>query len=771
MSFVWNWLLLHVFTALLPPPDPNEEDYYQRLGLDRRRRVSADDIRRAYRSKSLQWHPDKIAQRRSDITAAEAAAKFQGIQEAYQVLSDPEKRREYHYWNCSIVRYQFVHSSNTNPMEVFQNLASARIRDKARLVIVVGILLILLILPVILIAAKVNQDLDKSGSLHDASYAAIFMPIWVAFAFYFMMVSAVLILTRNVTLGQIVGLMEMASWLAGLVLLVQRWDGNRNITNWHVTAIPFYFALAFRMIGRVVWIGVIQGEMDKMISAEHLQEVEAEMLSGTSIEDLTEEELNALHARYNVVNPDPMQVAAALEILKAQGIDLRASGQEEEFEAVRVQCSPEYQAAADQVGDTRQEAINMLIFGIPLIPLTAAKIQGDITVSWWVVILPIWMYWTYRMGQVCVLCCGFGRGEDVVVVDASEEQAGSAPENDNNPGEQQRNNNNNNNPGKRNERATNDSIEEKSQQTAGLDLIVEKNKNETMASVEEETEEEKSPPFPTPYNKTEVSYPPEEEVLSEAPSDEGAWREAQPRDPPGVSSDEQELMRLEMERRKALLKATQKAAKTTTTTKQAAPTPAPAPAPVRPDPDDGSAAVSAATDKGVSGDEEKASDEPGIDEDTYRQWQRMQAEADNSAMEAQAKAQWLCCSTCFQMIVVCLTVGKLEQDYPRPADDSVGYSTFWILFPVLLLTGIILCCCSVLICYMGDPNAAYEPSNHDATGEDNENSQNQNESGASQIYVAQPSTTPVHPVVPDIEAPAPAPVTQVQKAEDMNELD
>jgi hypothetical protein len=70
-------------------------------------------------------------------------------------------------------------------------------------------------------------------------------------------------------------------------------------------------------------------------------------------------------------------------------------------------------------------------------------------------------------------------------------------------------------------------------------------------------------------------------------------------------------------------------------------------------------------------------------------------------MEARAKGQWQCCVAVFQLIVLCLAVGKLQDDY-RPeqgGDDpfSTGYNAFWILFPVFLLAGILVCCCSCLI--------------------------------------------------------------------------
>jgi len=64
-----------------------KRDYYDVLGVDRK--AGADDIKRAYRKMAIKYHPDKNPGNK------EAEAKFKECAEAYEVLSDPEKRQRY----------------------------------------------------------------------------------------------------------------------------------------------------------------------------------------------------------------------------------------------------------------------------------------------------------------------------------------------------------------------------------------------------------------------------------------------------------------------------------------------------------------------------------------------------------------------------------------------------------------------------------------------------------------------------------------------------
>ncbi len=63
-----------------------KRDYYEVLGLSKG--ASADEIKRAYKKKAREFHPDVNK-------SSDAEAKFKEVNEAYQVLGDPEKKATY----------------------------------------------------------------------------------------------------------------------------------------------------------------------------------------------------------------------------------------------------------------------------------------------------------------------------------------------------------------------------------------------------------------------------------------------------------------------------------------------------------------------------------------------------------------------------------------------------------------------------------------------------------------------------------------------------
>lgn len=63
------------------------KNYYDILGISKT--ASTDDIKKAYKKLAMKYHPD----RNKDDASAEK--KFKEINEAYQVLGDAEKKKQY----------------------------------------------------------------------------------------------------------------------------------------------------------------------------------------------------------------------------------------------------------------------------------------------------------------------------------------------------------------------------------------------------------------------------------------------------------------------------------------------------------------------------------------------------------------------------------------------------------------------------------------------------------------------------------------------------
>lgn len=101
------------------------KDYYNVLGISRD--ATEDDIKKAYRKKALKYHPDKNQ-------SPDAEDIFKDIAEAYEVLSDPQKRSTYDKFGEEGVKGQSsggtsfngFSTGNVDPHEIFKTFFSGQ---------------------------------------------------------------------------------------------------------------------------------------------------------------------------------------------------------------------------------------------------------------------------------------------------------------------------------------------------------------------------------------------------------------------------------------------------------------------------------------------------------------------------------------------------------------------------------------------------------------------------------------------------------------------
>lgn len=90
------------------------KDYYEILGVGHD--VTPEELKKQYRQKSLKWHPDRWVNG-TEQEKKEAEEKFKEISEAYDVLSDPQKRAAYDNGGMDF------EGMNIDPMDIFRRMA------------------------------------------------------------------------------------------------------------------------------------------------------------------------------------------------------------------------------------------------------------------------------------------------------------------------------------------------------------------------------------------------------------------------------------------------------------------------------------------------------------------------------------------------------------------------------------------------------------------------------------------------------------------------
>ena len=95
-----------------------QQDYYETLGVARE--ASADEIKLAYRRMAMKHHPDR------NRDNPEADSKFKACSEAYEVLSDPNKRNRYDRFGHAGLRgaglHDFSHMGSEDIFSMFNDI-------------------------------------------------------------------------------------------------------------------------------------------------------------------------------------------------------------------------------------------------------------------------------------------------------------------------------------------------------------------------------------------------------------------------------------------------------------------------------------------------------------------------------------------------------------------------------------------------------------------------------------------------------------------------
>jgi curved DNA-binding protein len=103
-------------------------DYYDTLGV--KRNASDEEIQRSYRKLAMKYHPDK-----NPTSRKEAEERFKELNEAYAVLSDPEKRKQYDTFGKERFHQRFTQEDifrGFDVDEIFSSLFRGRGRRESR---------------------------------------------------------------------------------------------------------------------------------------------------------------------------------------------------------------------------------------------------------------------------------------------------------------------------------------------------------------------------------------------------------------------------------------------------------------------------------------------------------------------------------------------------------------------------------------------------------------------------------------------------------------
>jgi len=701
--------LAWVFSAFLPQDDDDTnnnqeqcEDYYALLDVTNH--AKADDIKKAYRKKSLQLHPDKLRQRGMKyegqiITEDEARARFQQMKAAYDTLSDPKKRQLYDALGHKGLDFVQNPSHAWDPHVLLGNLAKSSLMDRTKLITLVLLFFGLVLVQPILLCAKVDQMLARNGGfLEGASWIALCVPFWLYAVFY-----GVLLIVGKAVLP----LVQWFAFVGGVLFLTMKFD---NILSWKYSLvfIPFYVWMSLRAVGARQQKSKANADMEKMATIEYIEkyvinetgqdeegnDIEAQM--HRTYNDLSTEEKDEINEKYIIVHVPPKATAPGES--NDEEIDM-----EDELE--RIERSPEYQEALARHEDASKTFFRIMVPEIPLLVLVIVQLDMGKDWNWGLTFLPLWIALFF---ECCGGCYGFCCTANLAHIEVQEEmaehfekkkEAKEAHEGDDG------NEDNSNEEKESEEEVVGDA-------SAKIDDVTADNVGAGKAEVDITVTAEPA----TETIEAEVSAMGVKAIREELESYEISTT---------IFVEKSEFVTALVNARK-----------------------------------EGKTPIEKKSEDPVVNEEDETDYEDyfEMDEDTFNYYQQAEQEAENKATEAQSKAIASFCGIIFQTIMAVLFVVKLNQAYSNEdeivPDEGSSYSAFWILFPIFLIAGIIVCCFFCAICCARDIDKAMS----DESGDDANEDSNETTDEASPLADSADTGVPIIPMTmpPPTQAETPA---------------
>lgn len=358
--------------ACLGSPDKDQESFYDLLGVEHD--ATTDDLKRAYKRKSLQMHPDKLAQKGQTVTD-EDQAKFTRMKEAYEVLSDPHKRETYDAIGERGMKWT-EEPFSMDPQEMAHNFATSSTIDRAKIFSIFLFVAIAIFIQPILICLQID------GKFGDARWTSVLIPLWIW---------SILILVyhcRILMMGKIpkpdhipdaewedplpmpkriIGLIRFILFFAFELQTALHLDGV-NSYPWSYVLGPLFLLEAFYLFKML--------PLSRMV-VETIEEIEFAM--GKPFAEFTEAEKLFIGKNYVVV-PD--------------------------------RTGEDFYDAQRQLTSARQEVMKIILRMI-FMGLLIWKLDGDLDWSWWAMFIPFYM---------TSICICWGDCRDHAEVQASAEE-------------------------------------------------------------------------------------------------------------------------------------------------------------------------------------------------------------------------------------------------------------------------------------------------------------------------------------------------------------